>query len=71
MSFQKREELAGVDTIVRGKQDPKFPISVETGEESKVQTHFKDACDINFIAKNIEATGSSDMVRNLLGRYRD
>lgn len=71
MSFYKREELKDTENIVRGKQDPKFPVTVETGDESKVQTHFKEMCDINNIAKNIEATGTSEMVRSAQARYGD
>lgn len=71
MSFKMRELLSGVQTIIRAKHDPKFPVDVVCGDESKVQTHFQHQCDINNIAKSIEATGSSDMVRQSMEKYGD
>lgn len=71
MSFKMRELLSGVQTIVRAKLDPKFPIDVVCGDESKVQTHFQAMCDINNIAKSIDATGSSEMVKTAMAKYGD
>jgi len=71
MSFDAAKLFKGSQPVVRGKQDPKFPVTTECGEESKVQTHFQASCDINNIAKSQQATGSPDQVRNLQERYGD
>lgn len=56
---------------VRSKYSPRIGIVVETGDESPTQQHFKDQCDINKIARSIEATGSSEHVKQARERYGD
>lgn len=56
---------------VRSKYSPRVGYVTECGEETKVQQHFKDQCDINKIARSVEATGSSDHVKMARERYGD
>lgn len=56
---------------VRSKYSPRIGVVVECGEESNVQQHFKDQCDINKIAKMVEATGSAEHVKQARERYGD
>lgn len=68
MSKAKRP---GNEFGVRSKYCGRIGQVVETGEESKTQQHFKDACDINNIARSIEATGSTAHVKQARERYGD
>lgn len=54
---------------VRNKYSPRIGVVVETGLETKTQKHFKDQCDINKIAKMVEATGSTQHVKQARERF--
>lgn len=60
MSFRIREGWGDVERVVRNKYADKLPTPVVCGEDSKVQQHFKDSCDINKIARDPNATGKAD-----------
>lgn len=68
MSKPKRP---GNEFGVRSKYCARIGQVVETGEETLTQQHFKEACDINNIARSIEATGSTAHVKQARERYGD
>lgn len=72
MSFKVREQIGDAEPIIRSKFSPKMRTITETGDESKVQHHFQDACDINRIAGTKDvAFGHPDDVLDARARYGD